>query len=86
MNRQETLETAIKTITQDRQNQYGAPENSFAEIAKLWSVYLDVPLTAHDVAMLMSLLKIARIKTGEFKPDNYIDLAGYAACACEITK
>ena len=27
---------------------------------------------------------IARIQTGTFKPDNYIDIAGYAACAAEV--
>lgn len=38
-------------------------------------------LEAEDVAIMMILLKIARIQTGTFKPDNYIDIAGYAACA-----
>ena len=32
----------------------------------------------------MALLKVARIKSGRYKADNYIDLAGYAACAAEI--
>ena len=38
----------------------------------------------HDVAILMALLKIARVRSGRYKADNYIDLAGYAACAAEI--
>ena len=41
-------------------------------------------LEAEDVAIMMILLKIARIQTGTFKPDNYIDIAGYAACAAEV--
>ena len=36
-------------------------------------------------AMMMALLKVARIKTGKHKDDNFIDLAGYAACACEVS-
>lgn len=36
-----------------------------------------------DVAMMMALLKVARIKAGD-KADSFIDLAGYAACAGEI--
>lgn len=36
-----------------------------------------------DVAMLMALLKVARIKAGD-KADSFVDLAGYAACAGEI--
>jgi hypothetical protein len=34
--------------------------------------------------MMLALLKIGRIATGHTKADNYIDLAGYAACAGEI--
>ena len=41
-------------------------------------------MEAEDVAIMMILLKIARIQTGTFKPDNYIDIAGYAACAAEV--
>ena len=39
--------------------------------------------SAKDVAMMLALLKVARIKTG-VKGDSYVDLAGYAACAGEI--
>ena len=41
-------------------------------------------VTTEDVPMMMALLKIARASTGKFKADNYIDLAGYAACGMEI--
>ena len=41
-------------------------------------------LVAEDVANMMGLLKLARIMTGKANPDNYIDFAGYIACACEI--
>lgn len=44
----------------------------------------EYPLDAHDVAIMMCLLKIARIASGQTKADNYIDLAGYAACAGEV--
>ena len=85
MNRKETLEAAIKTVCEDRQDSYGKPEDNFEIIAELWSGYLgDVLLGAEDVAVMMILLKAARIRTGEYKPDNYIDIAGYAACAAEI--
>ena len=85
MNRKEVLDTAIKTVCEERQDSYGKPENNFAIIADLWSGYLGgVVLKAEDVAIMMILLKIARIRTGRFKPDNYIDIAGYAACAAEV--
>ena len=84
MNRKECLEESIKCVCTDREGQYGSPENNFSLIAELWSVYKGETFTAEDVAMMMALLKIARIKAGKRKADNYVDLAGYAACACEL--
>ena len=59
-------------------------------IANLWSAYLagtgkltDI-ITPKDVAAMLALLKIARISSGHAKADNWIDLAGYAACGGEI--
>ena len=41
-------------------------------------------IEADDVAAMMALLKIARIATGTAKADNWVDLAGYAACGGEL--
>ena len=84
MKRKECLETAIETVCKAREDAYGNPENNFQLISKLWSAYLGTPVTSEDVAMCMALLKVARIKTGKHKEDNYIDLCGYGACACEL--
>ena len=81
--REEILKEAIKCVCTDRNAQYGKPEDSFRMIANLWETYLNRPLTAHDVGMMMALLKIARIMTGQTKADNYIDAAGYIACAAQ---
>lgn len=45
--------------------------------------YMGTLFTAKDVAMMLALLKVARIHNGD-KMDSFIDLAGYAACAGEI--
>lgn len=82
--RQETLETALKYVTADRQAEHGSPEHTFALIATLWSAYLDEEVSPHQVAMMMALLKIARQRMNPHHTDNYIDLAGYAACAAEL--
>lgn len=84
MTRAEILKQAEQIVCQDRESQYGSPEDNFAKIAEYWSIYLESKITAHDVAMMMIFLKTARISTGKFKDDNYIDLCGYAACAGEI--
>lgn len=93
MTRAETLKAAAQCVTQDREQTYGSPEDNFDTIAHFWMIFLnrrcaagneEIIITPDDVAIMMALLKIARIATGEPKADNYIDLAGYAACAAEI--
>jgi hypothetical protein len=71
-------------VNGEREQQYNSPERSFEKIASLWSAYLGAEISAVDVASMMALLKIARVKTGSGKADNWIDLAGYAACGGEI--
>lgn len=82
--RKSVLEQALQTVTQDRERQYGTPENSFKAIAGAWSWYLDKEITAKDVTLMMCLFKAARVKTGRFKADNWVDLIGYAACGAEL--
>lgn len=84
--RAEILETARKCVCGQREEDYGSPEDNFQIIANLWELYLDAvghPLGAHDVANMMILLKVAR-NAGGSKLDNWIDIAGYAACGGEI--
>ena len=86
MRRKDILTAAEKCVCTDRQTQYGSPENSFKRIASFWNTYLGdmaVPIKPRDVAAMLALLKIARISNG-LKDDNWIVLAGYAACGGEI--
>ena len=84
MTRRETLENAMKCVCGERQDQYGTPENNFTRIANLWTAYLNFEVSPVDVAMMMALLKVARVKTGSATDDSFVDLAGYAACGAEI--
>lgn len=84
MNRSETLDKAKACVCGQREEDYGTPEDNFRIIADLWSAYMGIKCTANDVAMMMALLKIARIKSGTATDDSYVDLAGYAACGAEI--
>jgi hypothetical protein len=83
MNRPEILDTAKEYVTKDRQATHGEMEDSFGGIAKLWSAYLGVELTPADVCNLMVLLKVQRAKSNPSFEDNYVDMAGYAACGGE---
>lgn len=83
MDRITILNEAAKCVCGEREQDYGTPENNFTLIGKLWEAYTGQAYSAKDVAMMMALLKVARIKTGT-KADSFVDLAGYAACAGEI--
>lgn len=88
MRRNDILDKAKVCVSGDRDHEYGSPEDSFEMIAKLWNAYLgygsDTKIEPRDVAAMLALLKIARISSGVYKADNWIDLAGYAACGGEI--
>ncbi len=87
MTRKEILDKALQMVSGARQDDYGEPEDSFQVIADLWTAYIGdehVRITPKGVAAMMALLKIARIRTGHGKSDNWVDLAGYAACGGEI--
>lgn len=89
------LDSAKEIVTGERERQYGKPEDNFRMIGNLWEIYLKarcldsnggLDILPEDVAMMMSLLKIARIASGNYKADSFIDLAGYAACAGECAE
>lgn len=77
------LNAANNHVNGDRNNQYGDPTQDFKRTAAMWSAYLGVEVQPHDVAAMMGLLKISRIKWSPQKADSWEDLAGYAACGAE---
>ena len=86
VSRADILDRAKAIVTGEREKQYGKPEDNFAIIAELWSAYTGYKFSPVDVAMMMALLKVARIRTGVGTVDSFVDLAGYAACAGEIAE
>lgn len=95
MTRDEVLRKAKECVCGSRVQDYGNPEDNFKLISDFWDAYLrardkmseslgfSTAIDARDVAIMMALLKIARIATGTGTEDCYVDLAGYAACAAE---
>lgn len=94
MTRSELLHAAEACVCGQREEDYGTLEDSFCVIGELWETYIkekcvgdpaaEVCIVPEDVAALLALLKIARIATGHGKSDNWVDLAGYAACGGEL--
>ena len=81
----EVLETASAIVTGDRASAHGSIPETHENIARLWNGYMynKGELTAHDVANMMELMKVARRKNGSLNIDDYVDGAGYAAVAYE---
>lgn len=87
--REAILRSAEKIINGDRNVQYGDPNADFRRTAELWSTYLQgkhaVILEAHDVAIMMILLKVSRLAWSPDKADSWCDIAGYAGCGFDVS-
>ena len=86
--------SASRLVSGDRNATHGDFRRNHANIAALWSAYLQarfadkhcITVTPHDAACMMTLLKLARIMTGAHNPDDYVDAVGYAAIAGGIAE
>lgn len=84
MTRAAILDEAKAIVTRDRNGAYGEPEDLFAVIAALWSVHLGYAVNRTDVALMMTMLKLARIRANPGHRDSWVDAAGYLACGAEV--
>lgn len=93
MTRRGILGAAEACVCGHREQDYGSPEDNFRTIAEMWRSYIQtrcvgtgvlVDLLPEDVAAMMILLKVGRIAGGSLSQDNWVDIAGYAACGGEI--
>ena len=84
-NRADILDTAKEYVTKDRAADHGDMEDNFLTIAAYWNTHLGIySIGPQDVAVMMTLLKLARIRQNEKHLDNWIDACGYMACGGEI--
>lgn len=84
MNRDLILSTAAELINGERDRVYGSARDNFTRIAQLWSPILGIPITASQVAILMSQVKIARLVNSPDHEDSWVDGAAYLALGGEI--
>lgn len=84
MDRSQILDTAKQYVTKDRADTHGDAESNFGLISCYWSAHLNKNISAHDVAVMMTLMKLARAKANPGHADNWIDGCGYLACGGEI--
>lgn len=84
MNRARLLALATEYVTKDRAATHGDAERNFETIARYWSIHLGIEISAPDVAIMMTLLKVARLKSSPGNADNWVDGCGYLACGGEV--
>ena len=84
--RAKVLDTAKGYVTKDRAADHGDMEDNFIRTAALWNAHLGLIdfIKPHDVPVLMTLLKIARIGSNPKHMDNWVDACGYMACGGEV--
>ena len=85
LTRATVLDAAAQACLKDRAATHGALENSFAAIAAIWSVRLGVPVTGCQVSIMLVDLKTVRAWGSPGHADNWVDIAGYAACGGELS-
>ena len=82
------LHEAERIIYGDREMTYGHPSKNLWAIARLWTAYVDAAsdnalqgkeFTAKDVALMMILVKTARLANNDSHRDSVVDICGYAA-------
>jgi hypothetical protein len=84
--RVEALRQAASLISGSRDADYGGPYDNFGRIAEFWSTAFGRKFTRRDVATALILVKLSR-DVGEgspYKPDTWVDIAGYAGCGYEV--
>ncbi len=81
----DTLHEAIDTIDK-RAKVHGDFATLHDRIAALWSAYLQTWVDPHQVAAMMSLLKLARSEQNPANNDNFVDMVGYQAIYAALLK
>jgi hypothetical protein len=83
---------AATLVSTSREATHGDKIENFNNIAALWSAWIENrhnitnAICAHDVGIMLVLMKAARTLSGSVNLDDYVDMAGYAACAGEVVQ
>ena len=73
------LELAAQAVDGPRQKDYGHPIEDFTRTAGMLNAYLGInTIGPNDVANIMSIVKLSRLRNSPHHKDSKVDLAGYA--------
>lgn len=83
MKQEDCLARATNLISGARHDAYGSWGDNAECLAGLWSAYLGHEVKPRDVAPMMALLKIMRLRLGAHE-DSSVDACGYLALGAEV--
>ena len=87
VSRETILTNAKILVTTDRAAEHGDALDNFQTTAAYWNAYLGVDwIEPHDVAVMMAMLKMARMRQNDKNMENYEDACGYMALGGEISQ
>lgn len=79
------LRKAETLVCKDRAEEHGDANDNFATTAKYWNAHLGIDwIEPSDVAIMMAMLKIARLRSKLENVENYQDACGYMALGGEM--
>jgi hypothetical protein len=92
MKASDMLRHAAELVGGQRAQDYGDKTVNHIRIAELWNYWLeesrkndaDRRITPYDVAMMMMMVKVARLMHTPGHQDSHVDIAGYASILEEI--
>jgi len=79
------LEEAASLVAGQRADQHGDFRLMHYRVAELWSAYLKIDIKAEQIAMCMTLLKVARSELGQYNADDGLDATAYTALWAALT-
>ena len=74
----------VAALLEQRGSSWGNAANTHSRIAQVWSGILDTEVTAGQVALCMTGLKLVRASVNPDDPDSFDDGHGYLAIAEDI--
>ena len=84
--RKGVLDRAAIAVCKDRAATHGKPEDTFGQIAAVWSARVGVKITPAQACVMLADLKGARAWFNPDHLDNWDDGAGYFACGADCAR
>lgn len=73
-------------IIKERQEEYGPPARNLGRIAAAVNALYGTDFKAHDIAVIMGVVKMSRIIEHPTKKDSWLDLIGYSMAAAKAAE